>query len=248
MGIYGISSGYSRYPGTVGNSSAENTRRSGATNLVEAAAGQNSDGDILQISAEAEMLANAAEARSPWSLLGLQGLFGGAAEDGRISIDEMEEMQEQSFSSVQARLISMFTKQGIDTSHEIRLQVAGDGRVIVANDHPQKAEIEKMINDNEDLRNDFVKMTSLTEMVGSMKESLAFQEAYAKDPYAAVAQYSYLFDSSNKANVCLSILGDQFTALYERPGAATISVGGTDEQRPAEATRPGRSYGERMSL
>ena len=51
-----------------------------------------------------------------------------------------------------------------------------------------------MFKDNEDLRNIFVKIQSFTEVLESGREAIAFQKAYVKDPQAAVAQYSYLFN------------------------------------------------------
>lgn len=232
MGLHGVLAGYSRYLGTVGTSSTEETQRSGPTNLLEVLSEQNSSGggDILDISPEAELAAIALERQLAAGLpLRSQGLFGEAGADGRITLDEMEQLQQEALSSVQSRLTSLFAKQGIDTSSEIQLKVASDGRVIVANNHPQKAEIEKLFADDPELRNEFVKMTSLTEMVGSAQEAAAFQKAYAKNPSAAVAQYDYLFGQTDPADVSLRIQGNEFKASYERFGTAMITVGGSGQ-------------------
>lgn len=221
MGISGITSGLGRYPGSVASAQAERARRTASTSQTEASATQNDDGDSLEISPEAEALAESTGS----ALLGASSLFGTAGADGTITLTELETLQQETMSSVKGRLASLFAKNKIDTSREIRLQVGSDGKVVVANDHPQKAEIEKLINSDEQLRNDYVKMTSLTEMIGSAKDAAAFQAAYAKDPYTAVAQYSYLFDQTCKGNVTMSILGDQYTSIYTSPSGRQTAIG-----------------------
>jgi len=231
MGLHGGLAGYSRYLGTVGASSTEDTQSSVPTNLVESLSDQSSSGggDILDISPEAELAANALERRLAGGLpLGLKGLFGEAGADGRMTLDEMEQLQQETLSSVQSRLTSLFAEEGIDTSSEIQLKVASDGRVIVANNHPQTAEIESLFADDPELRNEFARMVSLTEMVGAAQEAAAFQKAYAMNPNAAMTQYKYLFDQTDPAEVSLRIQGNEFKASYERFGVAMITVGGSE--------------------
>jgi hypothetical protein len=121
-------------------------------------------------------------------------------------------------------LSKLFKENGIDTSQEIDLQVDSTGQVIVANDNPQKAQIEQLFKDNPNLRDEYIKFTALSELAAAMRETQAFQTAYAKDPSAALSLYSYLFDSGNKGTLTLSILGDQYQALFQRPGQDAIVV------------------------
>lgn len=222
MGISGITSGLGRYAGSVGSMLAERARRAASTSPTDSTATQNDDGDTLEISPEAEALAGSTGS----TLLGAaNSLFGDAGADGTITLNELETLQQEAMSSVKGRLAFVFAKNKIDTSKEIRLQVGSDGGIVVANDHPQKAEIEKLVNGDEQLRNDYVRMTSLTETVGSIKEAAAFQAAYAKDPYAAVAQYSHLFNQTRKGSVTMSILGDQYTSLYTSPSGRQTAIG-----------------------
>jgi len=222
MGISGITSGLGRYSGSGGATLAarEPARRTASTSPSDATSTQNDDGDTLEISPEAEAMAQSTGS----TRLGTSSLFGTAGADGTITLTELETLQQETMSSVKGRLAALFAKNKIDTSKEIRLQVGSDGSVVVANDHPQKAEIEKLINGDEQLRNDYDKMTSLTEMVGSFKEAAAFQAAYAKDPYTAVAQYSYLFDQTRKGNVTMNIVGNHYTSIYTSPSGRQTAI------------------------
>jgi hypothetical protein len=179
--------------------------------------------DLLEISAEARTVADAAE--QPSSLKdGLPPLFDFVKPGEAVTLEDLERAQREAQGEVQQELDALLVRDGIDTSREIRLQVAGDGQVIVTNDHPERAEIERLFRDDPELRNNFVKSTSLAETVAAGREAVAFQAAYARDPYAAVAQYSRLFDATAGPTVTLSILGDQYQTLFERPGREAEAV------------------------
>lgn len=226
MGIHGISSGYGRYPNLLGASSTEDSRRSSVPNLLDILNKQSDAGDILEISAEAELLANMTEHASPAGLLlGARSLLGDVG-DGVVSF---KALHRESLSSVKGSLQALFAENAIDTTRPIDLQVGPDGRLIVANNHPQKAEIEELVNRDETLRNKFARLNSLTSLIAAGREAAAFQAAYAKDPRAAVAQYSYLFDSAIQPAVTLRILGDQYESLYLGASGKTITVGGSDQ-------------------
>jgi hypothetical protein len=61
--------------------------------------------------------------------------------------------------------------------------------------------------------------------VGAIHEAIAFQQAYARDPQAAVAQYWYLFNSDTKASASLAIQGDSYQAMYGRAGLGFEVIG-----------------------
>jgi hypothetical protein len=217
MGISAVASSIRHQSAYLSTASAEYGRNSGSVDGSTSSATSTTD-DILDISPAGEAAADAATQQP----LGLRSLFDLSGGDGCVTIDDLESLQKKTLEMVQGRLQSLFEQNGIDTSREIRLQVGASGQVIVANDHPQKAQIEKLFADDPTLRDQYVKLTSLTETLGAAQEAIAFQKAYAEDPYAAVAQFSYLFNPSSKAGVSLSILGDKFDAVYERAGAETM--------------------------
>jgi hypothetical protein len=175
--------------------------------------------DILDLSPQAQAAADQLNSSTETSLLSrLSDLFGGD------TIESIQEAADEAFAGVKAKLDKLFKENGIDTSKEIKLQVGADGNVIVASDHPQKAEIEQLFKDNPDLRDEYVKFTALSELAAAACEAVAFQAAYAKDPQAAIAQYEYLFNDSTKGTLSLSILGDKYQTLFERTGKDAIVV------------------------
>jgi hypothetical protein len=223
MGISNIS-GYSNPANVVGSSRSQATQPTLFDYLDGTTGTESSDSlfDFLDISPEAQEAADALDGSSTTASSSLLSTLSTLL--GATTIEGMQTSAEEAFASVQSRLRTLFEEHGIDSSKEIKLQVGADGSVIVANDHPQKAEIEQLFKDDPSLRNEFVKFTALSEMAASARESIAFQAAYAKDPAAAVAQYSYLFDNGGKATMSLSILDDTYQSLFERPGQEPTAV------------------------
>jgi len=111
---------------------------------------------------------------------------------------------------------SWMSREGIATTPPIELSVSFDGRVVTQADHPDKARIESFINDNGELRNLFVGITSTKNLIEIGRESAAFQARYAVDPKAAVAEYSHFFTGSYTYDTILSI-GDSDWSLISSP-------------------------------
>jgi hypothetical protein len=175
--------------------------------------------DILDLSPQAQAAADQLNSSTETSLLSrLSDLFGGN------TIEDIQASADDGFASVKAKLNKLFKENNIDTSKEIKLQVGADGQVIEVSDNPQKAQIMQLFKDNPDLRDEYVKFTAMSELAAAAREAVAFQAAYAKDPQAAVAQYEYLFNDNTKGTLSLSILGDEYQALFERTGHEAIVV------------------------
>ncbi len=202
-----------RYVSLLAGQTAQRCRAESGQQSFEA--GANSSGDILTLSAEGQAAS---------SLPGLSSLFGLAGSGDSIAIEDLEDAQDRAQAAVQARLQRLFAANGIDTSREIRLQIGADGQVVETSGNPQSAEIEKLFRDDPSLRDQFAKFSGLSEIVGAAREAVAFQQAYARDPQAAVAQYSHLFNNSAKPHASLSIQGDRYEALFERSGAEAVKV------------------------
>ena len=136
--------------------------------------------------------------------------------DKAIKSEDIRTDYEQNLSSLQSRLQVLFYKNGIDTSQEVRLQTAADGKVIVAGDHPQKEQIEKLFADDPSLRNDFVQVDAQASFLRAVEEAMAFQKAYAEDPQAALERYSYLFEPGYQPQFSLSVNGDSYEPVFSR--------------------------------
>ena len=144
----------------------------------------------------AEYLKTIPEKTEP-KLLSSQKLFK-YAHGSVIHGDDIQKELDEDLVSFKASINKMFEQLGIDSSISVELQVDQQGYVQVTNNHPDKDKINQMFKDNEDLRNTYVKIQSFTDVLESGHKSAEFQEAYAKNPRAAVALYSYLFNSDRE--------------------------------------------------
>jgi hypothetical protein len=172
---------------------------------------QSSIQDELTLSPEGEAAANSGmldlltSALFPWMPKG---------SNGAIRLGDMEKYCSEQSAKLNTRIKEAFKEAGIDTSKQIRLQTGSDGSVVVANEHPQRAEIEQIFKDDPELRNQFVQVDAMSSFVHSGIEALAFQRAYAKDPEAAVEKYSYLFDDSSRPQFGLLVKGNDISVEF----------------------------------
>lgn len=92
----------------------------------------------------------------------------------------------------------------VDSSKEIELGIErGSGRIIVENDHLDKDKIEKMFEDNFELRNEYVSITNRLSLGELVRHTAPFHQEYRENPEAAVSKYSYLFNTSPETKVNL---------------------------------------------
>jgi hypothetical protein len=189
------------------------------TNLSGSTSSSGDISDILDLSPQSQAAADNLTNLTDNNLASLLSSL-----SGNNTSDGIQSTADQLRSSIQSELSKLFKDNGIDTSKEIDLQVDANGQVIVANDNPQKAQIEQLFKDDPKLRDAYVQFTAASELAAAAQETSAFQAAYATDPTTAVSQYSYLFDSNNKPTLSLSILGDKYQALLERSGQEALVV------------------------
>jgi len=78
------------------------------------------------------------------------------------------------------------------------LQFAADasGRLHEVSGHPQSAEVEQILAEDDRLQRYFQKAASHFEIAQISPEHIAFQELYRQNPDLAVAMYSHLFDNN----------------------------------------------------
>lgn len=111
-----------------------------------------------------------------------------------VTLHQMRAMCEKALAAFQHEFDSFAQEAGIDESKQIKLQIAPDGHVYVES-HPDKQKIEDFLRANPRVERDCHDAICFREQLQSMEEGLAFQEAYRKDPKAAIARFSHLFNS-----------------------------------------------------
>ncbi len=99
------------------------------------------------------------------------------------------------------------TKQ-VQTDPAIELDIGGDGKVGLRNDHPDREKIENFIKRNSEIRNLYVGVVSAKNLVAIGKESAKFQQRYAADPQAAVSEFAHLFPGRYQYNSSLKTSKD----------------------------------------
>lgn len=112
-----------------------------------------------------------------------------------VTLHQMRAMCEKALAAFQHEFDSFAQEAGIDQSKQIKLQIAPDGHVYVEGSHPDKKKIEDFLRANPRVERDCHDAICFREQLQSMEEGLAFQEAYRKDPKAAIARFSHLFNS-----------------------------------------------------
>ena len=98
-----------------------------------------------------------------------------------------------------------YAEAGVDSSQPIRLTSDTRGHVKVAAEHPDRAKIEQIFEDDPDLANTFRYLSGTYSLLNAVEEAQPFRELYAKEPDLALARYAYLFDP-NRAHPEFSLL------------------------------------------
>ena len=146
--------------------------------------------------------------------LHLSSLFG--TEPGKaITLNDLQTFASEKLKEFQKRFKALLEANGIDTSQPITLgHEYGSGRLIVTNDHPDADKIEQLLARDFDLSNIYTAATSALAIAKHGEEHRRFAQAYESNPMAAVAQFSYLFNSQWDAEV--TFRQDAFDVSYRR--------------------------------
>ncbi len=86
-----------------------------------------------------------------------------------------------------------FLMAGIDTKRPITLAVDFQGQVKVKGDHPDKAKIEAMFNNDSELSNRFRRLSAASTLQKAVEQHMAFARDYEQNPQAAIAKHAHLF-------------------------------------------------------
>lgn len=121
--------------------------------------------------------------------------------DGVYKVDDARSWLAGEQASFAADLSGAFRAAGIAASPSPVLRVGDDGRIVVANQHPDKARIEKLINESPELESRFKAMAAAADLVRVGDSHTAFAQEYARlsgDP-AAQASLVYARIAENKS-------------------------------------------------
>jgi hypothetical protein len=160
--------------------------------------------DVLELSIEGKSLARETGATGPRH---------GFDTGGPIRIENVQVDYEKNLSAVQSKIESLFAANGIESNPAVRLQIGLDGRLIVADNHPQAQKIEPLVAEQSGLRDQFAQTSAQARLLKAAEEAAAFQKAYRKDPIKAVADYAHLFGPHTQTAFQLSFKDGVFSSL-----------------------------------
>jgi hypothetical protein len=178
------------------------------TNNSSSAAGKTAHAagsDKVSISSEGKTMSKLAVNRGAEGLLGIP-----PGTPGATLQDKMANAGNTAMRGFYADFRKLLADNGISSSTPVELDTGYDGRIIVTNNNPDKAAIEKILKDNPDVGEEYRMADNMLTLAAEVKESLAFQKAYAADPETALRQYGYLFYTKAHGKILISDNGAVF--------------------------------------
>jgi hypothetical protein len=145
-----------------------------------------------------------APAKNPHSQLLSEMLTGQSLSsgDGSIQIDDIRTHAEALQDGLQRRIHELLDRSGIEFDEAVQLRVSPlDGQLEVEGDTPQRAMIEAALASDPSIAADFRQLSAMQSLVNATNKHSAFAEAYARDPYQAVADHGELFDAGQVATL-----------------------------------------------
>ena len=145
-----------------------------------------------------------APARNPHSQLLSELLTGEPllSGDGSIEIEDIHTHADALQDSLQRRIHELLERSGIQLDGAVQLRVSPfDGQLEVEGDTPQRAVIEAALASDPSIAANFRQLSAMRSLITAAREHSAFAEAYARDPYQAVADYAELFDAGLRATL-----------------------------------------------
>ena len=127
--------------------------------------------------------------------------------DGAITLDEMRDFFREKTAGFQSEVQNRLNAMGIDATQTLDLTTDSEGKVRVANDHPDKEKIEAMFAEDSELAGDFRQISATGSLIKACEAHIEFAADYAKDPKAAVTKHWHLF-SGFKEEYVLRLNGD----------------------------------------
>jgi hypothetical protein len=134
------------------------------------------------------------------SMCNIEALLGvSPREDGSIHLEDLQTWFQENSAALGSEINSLLAAQGVDTSQPIDLTMDSEGKIRVANDHPDKEKIEKILAENPEIRNKFAQVSAVGHLLEAVEEHMEFAEEYARNPEAALEKYAHLFSTVKKA-------------------------------------------------
>ena len=121
-------------------------------------------------------------------------------QDGSIRLEDIRQKFQENSSGLGRELTTLLQNAGIDTGTAMEFRVDSQGKVVEVSGHPQKDEIESLLNDEyPEAANQMRRQSAMASLLKAAEQHSEFAAAYAKDPEAAVERYAGLFSEYHEA-------------------------------------------------
>jgi hypothetical protein len=135
-------------------------------------------------------------------------------DDSEVSAATLRSAAETALQSFRELVGQRLAAAGIDVSRPIRLEADERGRIFVAGDHPQRAQIEQIFSDDAELGAALNHLSSTFHALQRAQKNQAFEDLYALDPQNAAARLSS-HDRSTGRTFTLLLQGDEVQVGFE---------------------------------
>lgn len=122
--------------------------------------------------------------------------------NGTIEIADIRTHADALQDSLQRRIHELLERSGIKLDGAVQLRVSPlDGQLEIEGDTPQRAMLEAALASDPSIASDFRRLSAMRSLANAAHEHSEFAEAYARDPYQAIADYGELFDAGLRATL-----------------------------------------------
>ncbi len=125
-----------------------------------------------------------------------QALLGADSVDGEIHLFDIQESMEQDLQSIQYMLDFALDEAGISKEPSFNTKTNESGLLYIDSEHPNKESIEKILNENPNIRETYKRISMNSSLIASCKRQKTFNAAYEIDPIRAVRKFDYLFENN----------------------------------------------------
>ena len=124
------------------------------------------------------------------------------------------QQHQASLAEFRAQLGNLFSLNPIDYGQEIILQLDETGKVIVANDHPDKARIESLLEDSPLLTGLFRRLSTNAGLTQATQHAIAFRRDFMTDPQAGLEHYNETINALNPQRFNLSLSENGISTFF----------------------------------
>ena len=141
-------------------------------------------------------------------------ILGRAWGSGLFSIQDIQAWLADRATDFGEGLTELLRRKAIDIKPEMILQLNGFGNVVMGNSHPDRDNIEAVVNSHRGLRSLFVSLAATARFLRAVEDNVDLQELYARNLEAAMGTYRQLQEDSPHDPFILRMTAEGLTTFF----------------------------------